>query len=86
MTLPPAPAGISYATIGAASALLAILGLLGGVVWSQATQAGQVAANRTGIEKLECLPVQVARVEAALEAQGKQLDRIEDGLKRGKEE
>ena len=86
MTLPPAPAGISYATIGAASALLAILGLLGGVVWSQATQAGQVASNRAAIGKLECLPVQVARVEAALEAQGKQLDRIEDGLKRGKEE
>ena len=86
MTLPPAPAGISYATIGAASALLAILAILGGVVWSQATQAGQVAANRAAIGKLEGLPVQVARVEAALEAQGKQLDRIEDGLKRGKEE
>ena len=86
MTIPPAPAGISYATIGAASALLAILGLLGGVIWSQATQAGQVQVNRSQIAKLECLPVQVARVEAALEAQGKQLDRIEDGLKRSKEE
>ena len=41
------------------------------------TNSGSIARNSDAIEKLECLPERMARVEAQLEQQAKALDRIE---------
>jgi hypothetical protein len=70
--------GISYHQIGAAGGLLTLGLTMAGLVWAAASQAGQIKHNTKGIERLGCLPEQVARIEATQEAQGRQLDRIED--------
>jgi|FLOH01.1.fsa_nt_gi hypothetical protein len=47
------------------------------VASSVATNSTEIARNSGAIEKLECLPERLARVEVQLEQQAKSLERIE---------
>jgi|APSaa5957512622_1039677.scaffolds.fasta_scaffold43565_2 hypothetical protein len=74
----PDGAVLTYRQLAAAGGLLTVALAVGGLVWGWAAQAGQIEVNAGAIDRLSCLPEQVARIEATQEAQGRQLDRIED--------
>ena len=64
----PTAESISYKTIAAVGSLVGIILALGGVVWFQSAQAAQVEANAAAIQKLECMPERLVRVETKVDA------------------
>jgi len=78
--------GISYRQLGMAGGLLTMLLTLASLVWAASSQGSQIEHNTSALDKLSCLPEQMARVEATQEAQARQLDRIEDATTRTHED
>ncbi len=83
-----APKGvyISGTMIAATVGVLTILSMLVAVVWSLAAQAEQVKDNTNSIEKLSCLPVQMARVETKIDNNTGLLNTILEGVQREKDD
>jgi len=71
---------MSWDAVRGYRALAAIALVVGGFVWVLSAQAGQVKSNTDAVQKLDCLPVQVARVEEKVNALGVQLGTQQDTL------
>jgi hypothetical protein len=64
---------VSWDSVRGFGAAFTMVVVIGGFVWALAAQAENVAANTAAVRELDCLPVQVARVEERVTAVSAQI-------------